>query len=114
MSYVWSNRMKLCQVAALAAWYLILPPESSLVPGDPNYPLKAPLSDWRIVGTLDSQEDCDQQNKLFAYSLTQNPTMGVLNSTPRNLEKCITADEAMAARLIPARIIRHHSDHDPN
>jgi hypothetical protein len=99
--------MKVYHFAALAVWYLVLPPESSLVPGDHYYPLKAPLSEWRVVDSVDSQEDCDQQNKVFAYSLTQNPTMDVLENTPMKLAKCITADEAMAARLIPAHTSRH-------
>jgi len=89
----------------LAIWYLIVPPESSLAPNR-DYPAKAPLAKWHVVGTVNSQKECDAQNKRFAFSLTQEPNVAVLINTPKNLTRCISQDEAQRAGLLRPPAIR--------
>ena len=91
--------MRSLAAVALAIWYLVVPPESSLVPNH-NYPAKASLSEWRLVGTVNTQDECDRQNKRFAFALTQEPNVAVLLNTPQNLTRCISADEASKAGLL--------------
>jgi hypothetical protein len=93
--------MKLRHATALAlvGWYLVQPPESSLIPGR-DYPANAPLSEWRVVGSVKSQAECDEQNKRFAFTLSQEPNVAILTNAPLNLTRCISAREAEAAGLL--------------
>jgi hypothetical protein len=93
--------MKLRHATALAlvGWYLVQPPESSLVPGK-DYPAKAPFSEWLVVGAVKSQAECDEQNQRFAFTLSQEPNVAILTNAPLNLTRCITAEEARAAGLL--------------
>ncbi len=89
--------MKFHHAAALAlvGWYLMIPPWS----GPGRFDDKAPMRDWRQVGTYDSASECERDRNETADALLKNkdkgpdPETNNYNGTLYSSGRCVSTDD---------------------
>jgi hypothetical protein len=74
----------------LVGWYLMLPPLSSLNPRARNG--SAPLSEWSLIGSFDSADECDDMR--YKLMMKESPS---LTQEDRKVDllsaQCISTDD---------------------